>query len=179
MALKATIYKADIELADLDRQHYDQLQLTIACHPSETLERMAARMLAYCLNAEASLSFTKGLSTDDEPDIWSHHDHGDVKLWVEIGQPEPPRIKSALPHCDELKIYSFGKSSETWWKLHGNALSALNPAGIYRLAWEDISDLASLLSRNNSASITITEGQLYINLNGEDRQLALQTLFEP
>ena len=84
MALKPTIYKAQVELADSDRNCFDSLSLTIAQHPSETVERLAARLLAYCLNASRGVEFTRGLSTTEEPDIWRHSDSGELDLWIEI-----------------------------------------------------------------------------------------------
>ena len=88
MALKPTIYKAQINLADSDNNNFEDLSLTVAKHPSETIERMTVRLLAYCLNTTRGLEFTKGLSTADEPDIWQHTDSGEIQHWIELGQPE-------------------------------------------------------------------------------------------
>jgi uncharacterized protein YaeQ len=95
MALKPTIYKIHVELADSDRNCFESLSLTLARHPSETLERMLVRLLAYCLNYERGMEFTKGISTADEPDLWVHADHGDIEHWIEVGQPESARLRKA------------------------------------------------------------------------------------
>lgn len=171
MALKATIYKAAIELADLDRNYYDSLALTIACHPSETSERMAARILAYCLNASPSLAFTRGLSTDDEPDIWAKNDYGGIEQWIEVGQPEPDRIRAAIPKSRQLQIYTFGRSADTWWKIHASAFRELPLEAVWQFNWADIQQFSQAIKRSNQATVTITEGLMYINWNGKDFSL--------
>ena len=107
MALKPTIYKFKIALTDLDRNYYDTLNLTIAQHPSETLERMMVRMLAFCINAQESLTLTKGLSTAEEPDLWAHTPDGRIALWIDVGEPAPDRIKKATRIAQMVKVYSF------------------------------------------------------------------------
>ena len=87
MAIKPTIYKLKIALSDLERNHYDTLNLTLALHPSETLERMMVRVLAYCINAQAHLSFTRGLSAIEEPDIWARTLDDQISLWIDLGEP--------------------------------------------------------------------------------------------
>ena len=111
MALKPTIYKSQIELADSDNNRYESLALTLARHPSETLERLAARLMAYCLNAGRGLEFTRGLSTADEPDIWQHSDSGEIEHWIEVGQPEPPSPTSTAGNLTGLRSSS---SPECW-----------------------------------------------------------------
>ncbi|MEP4147248.1 MAG: YaeQ family protein [Halioglobus sp.] len=167
MALKPTIYKAQIELADSDRNCFESLSITIAQHPSETLERMAARLLAYCLNSARNLEFTKGISTADEPDIWRHADSGEIEQWIEIGQPEEPRLRKACGKAGEVKIYAFGKSADTWWKLNGNAISALPRIQVWQFDWGEIEALAGLISRTMQLNISAVGGVVYID-NGKD-----------
>jgi Uncharacterized protein conserved in bacteria len=93
MALNATIIKFSISLSDLNRNHYDTLTLTVAQHPSETAERMMARVMAYCIHAEEFLAFTKGLSTPETPDIWAKTLDGQTGLWIEVGEPNPDKLK--------------------------------------------------------------------------------------
>ncbi|MBV1889621.1 MAG: YaeQ family protein, partial [Gammaproteobacteria bacterium] len=107
MALKPTIYKARISLSDLNREIYDTLNLTIALHPSETMERMMARVLAFCINSEELLSFTKGLSEADQPDIWARSLDDRITLWIDLGEPLPERIKKAKHQSEAVKVYSF------------------------------------------------------------------------
>ena len=161
MALKPTIYKAQVELADSDRNCYESLSLTIALHPSETLERMAARLLAYCLNTSRGLEFTRGLSTADEPDIWCHSDAGELELWIEIGQPEEPRLRKACGRAGAVKTYAFGKSADTWWKLNGDAIRALPRLEVWQFGWTETQALASLMDRTMQLNISVVGGVVY------------------
>lgn len=107
MALKPTIYKLKITLSDSDRNYYDTLNLTIAQHPSETLERMMARVLVFCLNAQEYLVFTKGLSAVEEPDIWARTLDGRISLWIDVGEPAVDRIRKATRLSPAVMVYSF------------------------------------------------------------------------
>ena len=147
MALKPTIYKAQVELADSDHSRYQSLNLTLARHPSETLERMAARLLAYCLNAGRGLEFTRGLSTAEEPDLWQHADNGEIAHWIEVGQPEEPRLRKACGRARRVSVYAFGKSSDTWWQLNGAAIAAL-------------------LERTMALTVSIVGGVIYLDNGG-------------
>jgi len=163
MALKPTIYKAQIELADSDRNCFESLSLTLAKHPSETLERMAARLLAYCLNCTRGLEFTKGISTADEPDVWVHSDHGDIEHWIEVGQPEQPRLRKACGRARRVSVYAFAKSVPTWWKLHGEEISALPRLQVWQLDWTEIQAAAALLDRTVQLNTSIVGGIIYLD----------------
>jgi len=115
VALKPTIYKIKISLSDIDENHYDNLNLTIAQHPSESLERMMARVLAFCMNARENVSFTKGLSAVEEPDIWTRTLDDRLSLWIDIGEPAFDRIKKATRLSPGVKVYSFNLKSNSWW----------------------------------------------------------------
>src|SRR5690554_7622470 len=116
MALKPTIYKFNINITDFNREFYDTANLTVALHPSETLERMMARVMAYCLNAQENMSFTKGLSSIEEPDIWAKTLDDQTKLWIDVGEPAPERIKKSSRLAAQVKVYSFNSKSNTWWE---------------------------------------------------------------
>ena len=167
MALKPTIYKAQVELADSDRNCFDSLSLTIAQHPSETVERMAARLLAYCLNASRGVEFTRGLSTTEEPDIWRHSDSGELDLWIEIGQPEEPRLRKACGKAGAVKVYAFGKSANTWWQLNGEVISALPRLEVWQFGWEEIQALAGLMNRTMQWNVSVVGGVVYVD-NGKE-----------
>ncbi|MFT4519271.1 MAG: hypothetical protein ACI9JM_001662 [Halioglobus sp.] len=167
MALKPTIYKAQIELADSDRNCYESLSLTMAQHPSETIERMAARLLVYCLNCARSLEFTKGISTADEPDLWTHSDSGEIEHWMEVGQPEEPRLRKACGRSGKVSVYAFAKSAATWWKLNTEAISALPRIEVWQLNWEEVVTMAALLDRTVQLSISIVGGTMYIDCSGK------------
>ena len=163
MALKPTIYKLQIALADSDRNCFEALSLVLAKHPSETLERMGARVLAYCLNYSQALEFTKGLSSTDEPDLWQHSDSGELQHWIEIGQPEEARLRKAAGKSPQVSVYAFGKSAATWWKIQGDAIAALPGVHVWQLNWDTMQDFAALLQRNAQLSVSIVGGTLYID----------------
>lgn len=167
MALKPTIYKFKITLSDLDRNYYETLDLTLAQHPSETLERMMARTLAYCINAEEALTFTKGLSTPEEPDIWSHTLDNRIQLWIEVGEPAVDKIKKASRKSDVVKVYSFNTKSDVWWHQENKKFGELK-AQISRIDWPGIQAFAALVQRTMDFSITITTNTAYVATeNGE------------
>lgn len=163
MALKPTIYKAQVALADSDRHCYESLALTLALHPSETMERMAARLLAFCLNARRGLAFTRGLSTADEPDLWCIEDNGDIAQWIEVGQPEEPRLRKACGRAGEVLVYAFGRSADTWWKLNGDDIGALPRLSAWQFAWPDIEALAALLDRTVQLNVSVVGGVIYVD----------------
>lgn len=163
MALKPTIYKAQVELADSDRNCFESLSLTLARHPSETQERMAARLLAYCLNSTRGLEFTRGISTADEPDVWEHSDHGDIEHWIEVGQPEAARLRKACGRARRVSVYTFGKSADTWWKLNSEAITALPRVQVWQFDWEEIQAAAALLDRTVKLNTSIVGGTIYLD----------------
>ena len=161
MALGATIYKIKIALSDLDRQRYETLGLTVAQHPSETLERMMARVLVYCLNAEENLAFGKGLSSDDEPDIWLRTLDSRTALWIEVGEPNVERIKKATRAAQAVKVYSFNTRSDVWWSQGASKFSKLD-AEFFQLDWHDVQALAKLVQRNMDLSVTISDASAFV-----------------
>jgi uncharacterized protein YaeQ len=177
VALKPTIYKTQVELADSDRNHFESLSLTLARHPSETLERMTTRLLAFCLNAGRSLEFTRGLSTTDEPDLWQHSDSGEIDHWIEVGQPEEPRLRKACGRAKRVSVYAFGSSSDTWWKLNGQAISALPRLAVWQLPWNQVQDAAALLDRTVQLNVSIVGGVIYVDNGADSTSLEPVALF--
>ena len=109
MAIKATICKANLQIADMDRGYYNDLTLTIAQHPSETDERMMVRLLAFALHASEGLKFTEGISAeDDEPDIWQKNMSGEIEIWIEVGLPDEKRIRKACNRAKQVYLYPYG-----------------------------------------------------------------------
>lgn len=161
MAIKPTIYKLKISLSDLNRNYYDTLNLTIALHPSETLERMMVRVLAYCINAQEHLSFTKGLSDIDEPDIWARTLDDQLKLWIDVGEPATDRIKKASRLAQAVKVYCFNSKSDVWWDQAKDKIKLLK-AAIYRFQWQEIQSLAVLVERTMEISVIITGDSAYV-----------------
>jgi len=161
VAIKPTIYKLRVNLSDLNRDYYDTLSLTIALHPSETIERMMARMLAFCINAEPELSFTKGLSSIEEPDIWQRTLDDQIALWIDIGEPASERIKKASRQAKKVSVYSFNSKSDVWWQQGQSKFKQLN-VSVYRFDWPGIQALAALVERTMDFSVTITGDSAYI-----------------
>ena len=161
MAIKPTIYKFRISLSDLNRNYYDTLNLTLARHPSETLERMMARVLAYCINAQEDLVFTKGLSDIDEPDIWVRTLDEQTALWIEVGEPAFDRLKKATRLSNKVNVYSFNSKSDVWWKQLENKAQQLN-VSVFKFEWEAIQQLTTFVQRTMDFSISITGDSAYI-----------------
>lgn len=161
MALKPTIYKSRIALSDLNRNYYDTLNLTIAQHPSETLERMMVRILVFCMNAQARLVFTKGLSSTEEPDLWAHTLDDKISLWIDVGEPAADRIKKATRISPTVNVYSFNSKSDIWWTQGQPKFTALT-ASIFQFQWENIQALAKLAQRTMDMSVTITGDSSYV-----------------
>ena len=121
MALKATIFKAELHIADMERGYYHDHALTVARHPSETDERMMVRLLAFALNADETLAFGAGLSTDDEPDLWRKDLTGSIETWIDVGLPDEKRIRKACGRADEVFVYSYGgHAAQLWWQQVGD-----------------------------------------------------------
>lgn len=161
MALKPTIYKLRIALSDINRNYYDTLDLTTAQHPSESLERMMVRVLAFCINAQEHLAFTKGLSAAEEPDLWAHTLDGQISLWIDVGEPAVDRIKKATRRAKMVKVYSFNSKSDIWWSQGQEKFSTLK-VSIFQFPWESIQSLATLVQRTMDLSVTITDESAYI-----------------
>lgn len=161
VALKPTIYKLRIALSDLNRDYYDNLNLTVAQHPSENLERLMARVLAFCLNCTENLAFTRGLSSVEEPDIWERTLDEKVALWIEVGEPAVDRVKKASRLADAVKIYSFNSKSDVWWSQGQQKFAAL-PVSIYRFDWPSIQALAGRVQRTMDLSVTLSGDTAYI-----------------
>lgn len=178
MALKPTIYKFRISLSDLNRNYYDSLNLTIAQHPSEKIERMMVRVLAYCINAQENLTFTKGLSAIDEPDIWVRTLDDQISLWIDVGEPAVDRIKKVCRLAEEVKIYCFNSKADVWWSQSQQKVNQLK-ASVYKFDWENIQALAALVERTMDMSISITGDSAYIATESGECEvswLALQEL---
>ncbi len=126
MALKATVFKAQVQISDMDRHYYETHTLTLARHPSETDERMMARLLAFCLFADPGLAFTKGLCADDEPDLWQLSLSGEIERWIEVGQPDERRLRKASGRAREVVVLNYsGRAAEIWWQQNGAGLRRL------------------------------------------------------
>ncbi len=179
MALKSTIFKADLQIADMDRQYYDGHGLTIARHPSETDERMMVRILAFVLHAHAALTFGKGLSADDEPDLWQKDLTGAIELWIDVGQPDEKRIMKACGRSNQVMIYSYSSMSNIWWNQIASKVERAKNLSVFNLPAATSQALAKLAQRSMQLQCTIQDGQVWINGEGESIQIDLIQLKAP
>ena len=175
MARKPIIYKQQISVSDLERNFYNTLHLTLALHPSETTQRLMARVLAYVINAQDRLVFTKGLNEIDQPDIWIREMDEQISLWIDVGEPSVERIKKATRQAEQVKVYSFNSKSDIWWQQNQQDFVMLQ-ASVFRFNVKDINSLADLLTRTMDYSVTITNDSAYIATEQGECEVTWQPL---
>jgi uncharacterized protein YaeQ len=171
MAIKSTIFKAQLAVADIDHGYYADHALTLARHPSETDERMMIRLAALALNAHAlqtvcggdgTLAFGAGLSDPDDPDVWLRDFTGATRLWIEVGQPDETAMTKAARKADAACVYAFHHAAEVWWKAVENKLTRLSNLSVFRIPTEASQALAALAQRSMQLQATIQEGTLML-----------------
>lgn len=161
MALKSTIYKAELQIADMDRHYYAQHSLTLAKHPSETEERLLVRLIAFALFANESLSFGKGLSEEDEPDLWQKDLTGAIELWVNVGLPDEREIRKASGRSKQVAVVLYGgRVADMWWAQNSKALLKLKHLQVINLP--DIDVMTEACSRSMNINCTIQDGNMLI-----------------
>jgi len=176
MAIKSVIYKATLQVADMDRHYYADHSLNIACHPSETLQRMMTRVLVFALNAHERLEFGKGISDTDEPDIWQKDLTGAVEQWIEVGQPEERRILKACGRAGEVRVYAYGSSADIWWKQVANKLARTKNLSVWRIDPEAAERLEALCERTMQLQVTIQDGEVWMRNATDAVDVALERL---
>lgn len=164
MALKSTIFKADLQVADLDRGHFADYALTVARHPSETDERMMIRLLAFALHAGPDLAFGKGISNDDEPALWEVDPSGIIRCWIEVGIPDETRIRKACNKADRVVVLAYGaRAVDVWWSQVSGALARFDNLEVWRLTAEEGQALAGLAERTMKLACTVQDGTVYFD----------------
>jgi uncharacterized protein YaeQ len=177
MASNATIFKAALQITDLDRNYYQDHALTLARHPSETDERMMVRLLAFVLHAHEALSFGRGLSAEDEPDLWKKDLTGAIDLWLEVGQPDEKSIRQACGRAKQVVIYTYGsRGADQWWEQNRTKLERLNNLVVMNLPSEGSRALAKLAQRNMQLQCTIQEKVILIGDGNSLVQMELTIL---
>ncbi len=176
MALKATIYKADLQIADMDRHVYGDHALTIARHPSETDERMMARVLAYALYAQDGIAFTRGLFDVDEPDVWVKNLVGEIALWIDLGQPDEARIRRACSRAEQVVVLCYGSSCEVWWKQIAGKLTRFAHLTVLQLPADTSQALAALAERGMRLQCMVQDGEIWLNTDTESVPVRLTRL---
>jgi uncharacterized protein YaeQ len=165
VALKATIFKAELQVSDLDRGHFATHALTIARHPSETDERMMVRVLAFALDADERLEFGRGLSSEGEADLVKTDLTGAIELWIDVGLPDEREVRKAAGRARRVKVYTYGRGAAIWWRDNGEALSRLRNVDI--LFVEQSAELGRFADRNMSLACTVQEGDLWFSKGDE------------
>ena len=172
MAIKSTIFKANLQIADIDNSYYADHAFTLARHPSETDERMMVRLVAIALqayklssvcNGDGTLSFGAGLSDPDEPDAWLRDYTGRTRLWLEVGQPEDKPLIKACGKADEVVLYCFNHAAEVWWKGIENKLSRPQNLSVFRIPTVASQALIPLAQRSMQLQATVQEGALILS----------------
>ncbi|MEW7972170.1 MAG: YaeQ family protein [Candidatus Thiodiazotropha endolucinida] len=178
MALKATVFKAEVQVSDMERRHYQTYNLTLARHPSETDERLMVRLLAFLLNADEALSFTKGLSTDDEPDLWQKSLSDEIELWVELGQLDEKRLRRACGLAKQVIVYLYAEKNATvWWSQRQDMVRRFSNLRIAMLAVVGDTRLESLAQRNMSLHATVQDNQVWLSDDQQTVTIDVQEWF--
>ncbi len=176
MALKATIYKADLQIADMDRHVYGDHALTIARHPSETDERMMVRVLAYAVYFQEGIAFTKGLFDVDEPEVWARSLAGEITLWIDLGQPDDARIRRACSRAEEVVVMCYGSGCEVWWKQIASKLTRFSNLTVLQVPAETSQALARLAERSMRLQSMVQDGDIWINSDAQSVPVKLTVL---
>lgn len=183
MALKATIFKAALQIADMDRNYYHDHALTLARHSSETDERMMVRLLAFALHAHEALSFGKGLSADDEPDLWQKDLTGIIETWIDVGQPDEKRIRKACARANQVFIYTYGgRGADIWWSQNSSQLERVKNLAVFNLPQDTSRALATLAKLKMQLHCTIQDRQIWLADEAASVQIELvpvKTLAKP
>jgi uncharacterized protein YaeQ len=171
MALKSTIFKANLNIADMDRPYYGEHNLTLARHPSETDERMMVRLLAFAWFADERLEFGRGLSAEAEPALWLRDYSGEIRLWIEVGLPDERAIRKAAGRAAEVVVLAYGgRTVDLWWAKEGGSLARLDKLRVLALDGEQSAALAALAQRGMQLQCTIQDGQTWLT-DGTDTVL--------
>ena len=162
-APNATVYKAELQVTDMDRHYYASHNLTLAQHPSETDLRLMARLLAFALFAEERLEFGRGLSNDEDPDLWLRNYTGEVDLWIDLGQPDESRIKKACGRARQAVVLGYsGNAFDIWWGKNESALARHKNLSVLSLASAEMEEATALLQRGMRLTAMIQDGELQL-----------------
>ncbi len=176
MAIKSVIYKVQLQVADMDRHYYAEHALNIACHPSETLQRMMTRVLVFALNAHEYLEFGKGISDTEEPDIWQRDLTGAIEKWIEVGQPEERRLLKACGRAAEVRVYAYGSSADIWWKQIAGKLTRTKNLTAYRIDTAVAEQLEKLCERTMQLQVTIQDGEIWVRNEHDAVEVSIEPL---
>ena len=172
MALNSTTYKIELSISDMDRGHYATHTLTLARHPSETDERLMVRLLVFALRADERLQFGKGISSDDEPDLWRKDLTGDILEWIELGQPDEQRVRRACGRARQVVVVNYsGRGADIWWDKNKVAFARLKNLTVIDIPTPAVEALATLATRNMRLQCLIQDHQ--VQFFGDDSASAV------
>jgi len=177
MAIKATVYKANLQIADMERHYYQDHALTLAQHPSETDERMMVRLLAFALHAHEYLEFGQGMTDDDEADLWRKDLTGAIELWIDVGIPDEKLIRKACGRAEQVVVYCYGgRVAEMWFEQNSALFKRQKNLTIINLPAENTAALAKLAQRTMNLQCTIQDGQVWLSDGNASVQVERATL---
>ena len=180
MAIKATIFKANLQIADMERHYYRDHTLTLARHPSETDERMMVRLLAFALHAHEFMEFGQGMTADDEADVWQKDLTGSIELWIDVGLPDEKLIRKACGRAKQVIVYAYGgRTAEMWYAQNSGQFERLTNLTVVNLPVTSTRAIAQLAQRNMQLQCTIQDGQVWLSDGNESVQVERVRLKEP
>ena len=163
MAPKATVIKAELQVTDMDRHYYASHNLTLAQHPSETVERLMVRLLAFALHADERLEFGRGLSDEDEPALWRRDYTGAIEQWIELGQPDESRLRKASGRSQQVVVVTYGgQAADAWWNRNASTLARLKNLSVIDIAAADVAAITALFDRGMRLTAMIQDGELQL-----------------
>lgn len=175
MASKATVYKVELQVTDLDRHYYASHNLTLAQHPSETDQRLMVRLLAFALYADERLEFGRGLSDEEEPALWRRDYTGTIEQWIELGQPDESRLRKASGRAEQVIVVGYGgNAADMWWKKNAATLARLRNLTVIDIDSAGVDALTSFLDRGMRLTAMIQDGELQVMDAG--RSVAMRPL---
>ncbi|NRA62188.1 MAG: YaeQ family protein [Psychrobium sp.] len=173
MAQKATIFKADVNIANMDTDLYLDQSLTIAQHPSETVQRMMLRIVAWAMFANERLSFCKGISDEDEPDLWQKNYHDDIDLWIDLGLPDEKRLKKGCVRAKEAVLFTYGRNAANiWWKNQQSNARKYKNLTVYFVSDDTMEALSDLVTRTMHLQFSISDGEIW--LSSQEQSILLE-----
>ena len=177
MALKSTIFKAELSVADIGHGYYRDHVLTVARHPSETDERMMVRLLAFALHADDALTFGRGLSTEDEPDVWRRDLTGAIEQWIDVGLPDEREVRKACGRAHEVHVLAYGgRAVDLWWQGARGKLEPQDRLAVTEVPIEASRALAQLANRSMRLQFTIEDGHVFVADGATSVPVELQIL---
>ena len=181
MALKATIYKATVNVADLDRNQFLDATLTLARHPSETQERMMLRLLAWIKYADERRQFTRGLSAEDEPEAWLRNDYLGIDLWIELGLPDEKRLKKACTQAKDVALFAYNsRAAQIWWQQNQNRCASFDNLSVWYLDDEQLAALSAFANdRTMTLQATLQDGAIWLSDETQNREIHLEAWQQP